>query len=128
MMKDLVQQALRAHPQIELAILFGSHATGRAHADSDVDVAVMFSHEMSSAQRMALIADLAEATGGAIDLIDLRTVGEPLLGQILEHGQRIHGSDDVYAQLVSRHLVDAADFLPYVRRMLAERRQAWIGL
>ena len=28
---------------------------------------------------------------------------------------------------ILRHLFDAADFLPYVERLLAERRRAWIG-
>lgn len=32
-----------------------------------------------------------------------------------------------HAALLSRHLFDAADFLPYRNRILAERRQAWIG-
>jgi len=32
-----------------------------------------------------------------------------------------------HATLLSRHLFDAADFLPYRNRILAERRQAWIG-
>ena len=63
-----------------------------------------------------------------MDLIDLTRVGEPLLGQILQHGQRLHGSDaDFGAQLLYRHLVDAADFLPLRERILKERRDAWIG-
>jgi uncharacterized protein len=37
------------------------------------------------------------------------------------------GSSTDFAVLVSRHLVDQADFMPYVNRMLAERRRAWIG-
>src|SRR4051812_23299614 len=76
---------------------------------------------------MALISDLAEATGRSIDLVDLQTAGEPLLGQILSHGQRILGSDLRYAGLVRKHLFDKAGFLPYRERILRERRQAWIG-
>ena len=77
--------------------------------------------------KIALIEKLAQATGLPIDLIDLKNVGVPLLGQILKHGIRLLGSDTDYAALLSRHLLDAADFLPYRNRILAERRQAWIG-
>jgi hypothetical protein len=62
-----------------------------------------------------------------VDLIDLKRTGEPLLGQILKHGVRLMGSDTDYAALLTRHLFDAADFLPYRNRILAERRRAWIG-
>ena len=58
---------------------------------------------------------------------DIHTVGEPLLGQILQHGKRILGSDTHYANLIRRHLFDQTDYLPYRNRILAERRQAWIG-
>jgi hypothetical protein len=82
---------------------------------------------LAAADKIALIENLAQATGLPIDLIDLKLAGEPLLGQILKHGVRLLGSDEDYAALLTRHLFDAADFLPYRRRILAERRQAWIG-
>ena len=76
---------------------------------------------------MAMIAALADKTGRAIDLVDLTTVSEPLLGQIVRHGRRLLGSDTAYGQLLSRHLFEQADFMPYRNRILAERRMAWIG-
>jgi hypothetical protein len=69
----------------------------------------------------------AGRAGRPIDLVDIHAIGEPLLGQILKHGKRILGSDTHYANLIRRHLFDVADFLPYRNRILAERRQAWIG-
>lgn len=77
--------------------------------------------------KMALIGDLSQAVGRPVDLIDLHVAGEPILGQILKHGVRLLGSDADYAELIKRHLFDEADFMPYRRRILAERRQAWIG-
>jgi len=124
---DRVKQALQHHPEVQLAIVFGSVAGGQARPDSDIDVAVQAAVPLSVVQKLALIGDLATATGRAIDLIDLRTAGEPLLGQILTHGQRVVGSSTDFATLLSRHLVDQEDFMPYVNRMLAERRRAWIG-
>lgn len=112
---------------MRLAILFGSRATGRATSDSDLDLAVMMAAPMDAAEKISLIERIAAATGLPVDLIDLKRVGEPLLGQILKQGVRLLGSDTDHAALMSRHLFDAADFLPYRNRILAERRQAWIG-
>ncbi len=124
---DAVEAVLHRHTEIRLAILFGSVATGRAGRDSDVDLAVEADRILTAEDKMALIAELAQATGRAVDLIDLRCVGEPVLGQILKHGKRLVGSDELYARLITRHLFDEADFMPYYRRVLSERRQAWIG-
>ena len=119
--------ALSTQPAIKLAILFGSLAGGRERTDSDVDLAVDVGHRLSAGETLALITELAERTGRPVDLVDLRAVGEPLLGQILRHGTKLLGSETSYADLIRRHLFDQADFLPYRSRILAERRQAWIG-
>ncbi len=124
---ERIRSVLQRHGGIRLAILFGSLATGRATARSDVDLAVLAEGPLDAESRIALIDALALATGRPVDLVDLRVVGEPLLGQVLEHGVRLLGSDHDYAELIKRHLFDEADFMPYRRRILAERRQAWIG-
>ncbi|MBK6854418.1 MAG: nucleotidyltransferase domain-containing protein [Burkholderiales bacterium] len=122
-----IESVVNSHPELDVVLLFGSMATGKGRPDSDVDLAVQAAQPLSAGQKMALIADFAEATGRAVDLVDLRTAGEPLLGQILDHGRRIRCSNAAYAELLRRHLFDTEDFMPYVTRMLAERRKAWIG-
>ncbi|MDD3517882.1 MAG: nucleotidyltransferase domain-containing protein [Chromatiales bacterium] len=122
-----ILNVLAEHPEIRLAILFGSLAGDLAGPDSDLDLAVAADHPLSAEAKMTLMGELAVATGRPVDLVDLNTVGEPLLGQILAHGLRLCGSDEGYARLVTRHLLDEADFMPYYRRILAERRRAWIG-
>jgi predicted nucleotidyltransferase len=118
---------LAGSPFIRIALLFGSLAKGRATPESDLDLAVGAGRRLSVEERMALIAALASAFGRPVDLVDLATVGEPLLGQILQGGVRVLGSSSDYAELVKRHLFDLADFVPYQKRILRERRQAWIG-
>lgn len=121
-----VRETLARHPELELAILFGSRAAGSARRDSDIDLAVSVGRPLSANERMALLAEVAVATGQSVDLIDLTRTGEPLLGQILKCGKRLVGDADAYARLLTRHLLDQADFLPYRQRILAERRKAWI--
>lgn len=124
--ETLIQAALAPHPEIRQAILFGSLATGQGRHDSDVDLAIDAGQPLEMQAKMKLMAELAERTGRPVDLIDLQTIGEPLLGQILKHGKRILGEDGLYAELIKRHVFDEADFMPYYRRILRERRRAWI--
>lgn len=124
---DRIRRVLRQHPQIVLAVLFGSLARNTAGFDSDLDLAVSADRTLNADEKMQLIMDLAESIGRPVDLVDLFTVGEPLLGQIMTGGRRILGDDERYAVLLSRHLFNQADFMPYRNRILQERRQAWIG-
>lgn len=124
---ETILAVLSRHRGIEVALLFGSLASGRAGRDSDIDLAVGADRPLDADAKMALMAELAEATGRPIDLVDLNSVGEPLLGEVIKQGRRLLGTNDVYAKLVNRHLIEEADFMPYYRRILAERRRAWIG-
>jgi predicted nucleotidyltransferase len=121
-----VHAVLSSHPDIRLAYVFGSIARNRARQDSDLDVAVQAEKPLDSAMCIQLIEDLTLATGRPVDLVDLQTVGEPLLGQILKHGQRIIGDQAAHVAMMSRHVYAMEDFMPYVNRMLEERRRAWM--
>ena len=124
---DRLRDFLAQRGDVELAIVYGSVAAGKAGFDSDLDLAIDLGRKLSVADKIELISGLAELSGRPVDLVDLRTVGVPLLGQILAHGKRLLGSNTRYAQLVSRNLFDTADFLPLRNRILKERRERWIG-
>jgi len=124
--ETMIHAALAPHPEVRLAILFGSLATGQGHHGSDVDLAIDAGQPLEPEAKMSLMAELAEYTGRPVDLIDLQTVGGPLLGQILRYGKRLLGEDRLYAELIKRRVFDEADFMPYHRRILKERRSAWI--
>lgn len=121
-----IRQVLEQFPAIKLAILFGSLAANRENAQSDLDLAVLAEKPLQDMGfKQALIAALGGAIGRPVDLVDMTTAGEPLLGEVFK-GRRILGDSTLYAQALSRHLIDAADFLPYRQRILKERREQWI--
>jgi len=124
-------ESLKKHLQqdvgIKQAILFGSLARGEARDDSDVDLAIAMDHALSADEKLHMVEDLALVTGRTVDLIDLKVVGEPLLGQILQHGKQLVGDELMYAELLRRHVFEQADFMPYRQRILDVRRSAWIG-
>ncbi|MBK9441175.1 MAG: nucleotidyltransferase domain-containing protein [Comamonadaceae bacterium] len=122
-----LRDVLARFPKLVLALVFGSVARGEQRASSDVDIAVAAHQLLTAAEKVDIISALAEETGRPIDLIDLKLAAEPLLGQIVRHGRRLLGSDAAYGNLITRHLFEQADFMPYRNRVLAERRLAWIG-
>jgi len=124
---EQLKEVLSRFPSIVLAVIFGSVAEGRQRADSDLDIAVASAYPLVAEEKIALIGAVAERIGRPVDLVDLKAISEPLLGQIVRHGRRILGSDTLYGELISRHLFEQADFMPYRTRVLAERRKAWIG-
>lgn len=109
-----------------LAILFGSMARGGARPDSDLDVALLANEPLSTQKKMEIMEALALVSGRPVDLVDLRTVGEPLLGRILSEGRRILGPASEWGRLLSRHLLDQADFVPLQNHILRTRRETWI--
>ena len=122
-----IKEVLADFPQVCFAILFGSVALGRQKPESDLDIAIAANQSLSTNEKINIISALSERTGRPIDLVDLKIVTEPLLGQLLRHGRRILGSDTEYGKLISRHIFEQTDFMPYRKRILAERRQKWIG-
>ncbi len=90
---DQLRGVLSRFPVVQLAILFGSVASGRARPDSDLDLGIVCARPISVDEKIAIIEALAEKFGRPVDLVDLYPAPEPLLGQVLRHGRRIIGSD-----------------------------------
>ena len=126
-MDNQLREVLAGFPELILALVFGSVAKGLQRIDSELDIAVVAKQALTVDEKIVIISALAEKTGRPVDLVDLKVVGEPLLGQIVQHGRRLLGSDGEYGRLISRHLFEQADFMPYRNRILAERRAEWIG-
>lgn len=112
---------------IELAILFGSLAAGQFSRESDLDIAIKKKKILSLQEKQQLIEELAQLTGRAVDLVDLTIAGEPILGQIVNKGLRLYGTDAAYTRLALNHLYAQSDFVPYIKRTLKERREQWIN-
>ena len=78
----LLKQALAGRDDVRLALLFGSHARGRARPESDVDLAV----DAPDVDLLALAHDLALAIGAEVDLLDLARATIPLVEEIVRDG------------------------------------------
>ncbi|MBP6056992.1 MAG: nucleotidyltransferase domain-containing protein [Nitrosomonas sp.] len=117
---------LSRYPQIKLAILFGSQATGNARLDSDIDLGLLAQTPLTADFKLRLIQTIGAEFGRPVDIVDLYHVPEPITGQVFK-GIRLIGDDTAYAELLTRHLLNVADFLPLHQRILTERRNRWIN-
>jgi len=117
---------LEKDPEIELAILFGSCAKGNANFNSDIDIGIKLNKPLLENKKTSLIQLIAVTTGRAVDLVDLRKVGEPLLSQIIKYGMVIKGQEEMFTELAIRNIYANEDFLPYIKRSLQTRREKWI--
>jgi uncharacterized protein len=87
---DTVCQVLHAAlPQAQAAWVFGSAASGRLHAGSDIDIAVMQEQRIGTDQHLALTEQLSSALQRDVDLIDFSRSTSVMHQQILTTGQRI---------------------------------------
>jgi predicted nucleotidyltransferase len=116
---------LSGYPQFELAILFGSQATGDNTGESDIDLALLADFPMSGGLILELVEMIGARFGRPVDIVDLYYAAEPILGQVFK-GKRLLGDDATYARLLTKHLINTADFAPLQQRILDERRNAWI--
>jgi uncharacterized protein len=122
---DTLRRLLAETPGLELAFLFGSHASGKDRPDSDIDLAVAFRQPVSADLKLALTESVAAELGCAVDIVDLFEAPEPITGEVLK-GERLFGDDSAHARLLTRHVMNVADFLLLRQRILDERRSAWI--
>ena len=91
---DTLRAALAGRPEVRLAYLFGSAATGRLRSGSDVDVAVGFTSRPTLNGLAALSSDLERATGRRVDLVDVDTAPPLLQREIVKEGRLLWAASD----------------------------------
>jgi predicted nucleotidyltransferase len=104
--------------------LFGSHAQGRAHRESDVDVGVLLSHALCRTpadrfvQRVRLTTMLMGALHtNALDVVVLNDAPPLLARHIVTAGRRVYCTDDAADRAFVRDVqLRAADIEPFLRR------------
>ena len=76
--------------ELELAVLFGSVATGRARTGSDVDIGILPAHEVPLSAEIALASSISAITHTDVDIVRLDR-DDPLLGrEVARHGVAIY--------------------------------------
>lgn len=123
--------AQHPHGAVISAYLFGSHARGAAHAESDVDVAVLLDREhlphrdARSRFALRLNTDLISATHcNDVDVVVLGDVSPELADHAIDAGIRVFCRDEEadfrFALQTRIQHIDLMPFLRRTRRLKAE--------
>lgn len=105
-------------PVLRLAVLFGSFATGRSHAQSDVDVAIVPEDgDLPLADELALQVALGRACGREVDLVRLDQASTLVRWQVARDGHPLwEGRPGEYSRFVASAAADYLDFAPAFER------------
>ncbi len=114
-----MRRALELIPGLELALLFGSLARGRARADSDVDVAVLG----EGLDLGEIAARLSEATEREAHVVRLEDATIPLLEELVAESIVVSERNGRAATRRSHTLADLELDRPWFRR----QRDAWLA-
>ena len=121
-----LRPVLERHPEVRLALLFGSRARGVAGPEADLDLAVEVARR-EELDPLGLMAELSSATGLEVDLVDVtpgRRVGYPLLAALVRDAVVVHeGERHAEAELRTRALLQVSLDRPWYERM----RDAYLG-
>jgi len=121
------KEILLAEPGLKLALTYGSVASGKMRADSDVDIAVLFDRPLNAEQRMQLTARLEKSLSKTVDLVDLFSLNGTILKQILCKGRvLIRKNPADFTELTRQMIYNQADMMPYVHRTLKERQERFV--
>lgn len=107
---------------IRLCILFGSQATGRTHAMSDVDLALWPSQPPEPRQKLRWIVELQRLLDREVSLVIVSPRLDPVLGmEIVRHGQVImQATSDIWQKERAKLWYAYNDSLPFRRAALEE--------
>ena len=96
-------------PELQALVLFGSCASGRQGADSDIDLAVLTPQPLAPWPLFQLAQELADICNRDVDLIDLRSATTVLAAQIISTGEIISApSQQEYDSFAGRIYADYA--------------------
>jgi len=113
--------------EIDLCILFGSQATGKTHANSDVDIALFSATNPNLRKHLLhLIGEAEDRFGDPIDLVIIEEDTDPVLRlEVFQHGKPLYESQPglfIEQKILAVKIYDDTEPLRRIRdRVLAQR-------
>lgn len=114
----ILHQKFDSDDGIDICLVYGSFAKGRAGEASDVDVAIRSPGGVISTDRLVeMQLDLSDAFHREVDLADLSRAEGLFLYEIMTSGVRVKFAVEPYSRLLMEALYWYEDFLPIRRRV-----------
>jgi predicted nucleotidyltransferase len=131
MINDIIQKTkefFERDPDVLLALLFGSFATGKAGPKSDVDIGVAYPSRLSLEERISKAQALSAEINKEVDLIDLHDARGLLLQQVLVNRTTLVNRDpELYGMIIARRINEEEDLMPLYEKALQARRERFLN-
>lgn len=124
----LLVEIFSRYPGVQAVYLFGSAGSGRAHQQSDLDLAIVPHSPAVREQKLDILADLARRGFCDVDLTFLDTDDVVLRYEVVRQNRVVYGADDfdrgaLYSRVIRQYL----DFLPYLEVQRAAYKRRILG-
>lgn len=125
---EAIREGIAPYP-LELAVLFGSAASGSTHTFSDIDIGIVFEGDVEEPERRRLSNRIAGGVSMAlerddVDIVDLEQAPASIAYAALSSGILLIGDEAQRTDLEARYLQEKLDFAPIKRewqRSMSER-------
>lgn len=112
----ILKIVFKRYPAIQAVYLFGSSASGRTHAESDLDLAVLADENSLCGRKLDILTELAKNGFCNVDLIFLPSDDIVLQFEAVRLNRIVYQRPDfdaasVFSLIVRRYL----DFLPFLK-------------
>jgi uncharacterized protein len=106
---------------VEVAILFGSAASGRLRPDSDIDIGILPGPDraVDFASELTLATELEQALGREVDLVRLDEASTLLRFEASQGRCLLEARPGAFADFVARALLEHEDLRPILLRCAA---------
>jgi len=111
-----IQSVFSRYPEVQAVYLYGSHASGRTHPQSDIDLAIYPDDPELKNQKLDILADLVRAGFENVHLAFVGPKSDPVFAfEVIHQNRIIHATDHfqrgtVYSRIVRQYF----DFLPFL--------------
>lgn len=107
-------------PRLRLAVLFGSHAAGRTHPESDIDIAVLPQPGTDLSELQGELSRLFRTD--AVDVVDLSRAGGLISIRVAQQGKVIFeckpGTFAAFCAVAERRWEEERRRLPFLERRI----------
>ncbi len=113
---EILEKIFSKYEDILAVYLFGSHATGQIHKESDIDLAVVPKNRNLAKQKLHLLTDLAHHGFCHVDLVFLDTDDIVLKFEAVRLNRLVYQREEFdrgyyYSKIIRQYL----DFYPYLK-------------
>lgn len=122
---DRIEKVFQKYPDIQAVYLFGSTASGKTHAESDLDLAILPRKSSLRHQKLDILADLAREGFSDVDLVFLDTKDVIVKFESVRQNRLLYCDENfdasAFFSLVLRQYFDFAPYLKIQREAYKRR-------